>query len=53
MIFSYAKNICAENGNYVILNVILETTRVTLENIYDPNRDNPDFDKAIVRMADT
>ena len=32
-----------ENGNKLIIDIIMEGKRLTLINIYGPNRDHPDF----------
>lgn len=49
--FKVHEYVCDENGNYVILNVTLENTQVTLVNIYGPNRDYPDFYKLVLEKA--
>ena len=49
--FKVHECVCDENGNFVILNVTLENTQVTLVNIYGPNRDNPDFYKTVLQKA--
>ena len=37
------KTVRDESGNKLILEVIIEGKRLTLINIYGPNRDDPDF----------
>ena len=32
-----------KNGNYIILDVDIQGKRITLENLYGPNQDNPNF----------
>ena len=39
------------NGNFIILDVTIEDKRLTLVNLYGPNRDSPDFFKTVVEKA--
>ena len=32
-----------KNGNYIILDIIIQGKRITLVNLYGPNQDNPNF----------
>ena len=32
-----------KNGNYIILDIIIQGKRITLVNVYGPNQDNPNF----------
>ena len=32
-----------KNGNYILLDIIIQGIRITLVNIYGPNEDNPNF----------
>ena len=41
--FHIHKIIKDENGNKLIIDITIERKRLTLLNIYGPNRDNPDF----------
>lgn len=45
------EHVSDEDGNYVILNVTLEKTRVALVNIYGPNRDHLEFYILVVQKV--
>ena len=32
-----------KNGNYIILDMVIEEKEITLVNLYGPNEDNPQF----------
>ena len=37
------RKISDSEGRYIVLDITIEQTRLTLANIYGPNNDNPDF----------
>ena len=39
------------NGNFIILDVTIEDKRLTVVNLYGPNRDSPDFFKTVVEKG--
>ena len=44
-------HISGSDGNFVIADLTVETTRITLINIYGPNKDAPDFFSNILLLA--
>ena len=46
--FQINQEIIDERGNFIILDIIIQDSRMTLVAIYKPNEDNPEFFKRLL-----